>query len=204
MVVLLLVCSLESYIKAGAGAKALTYVDTIYTDTGLFYRAEIYFYMGEVDSAAKYYASVSARSMFFNDAWTKLMVIRSYPREAVSMYGKVRWELRRGNYRGALKGYDNLVKVFPMMEPQVLLDKARIYSNLRKWKDAETCYKTLMDRFVEDWRGEVALYELAILYERMKLKDKAIATYEEFLMKYPTSIYAPLVRERWENLTKSQ
>jgi len=38
----------------------------------------------------------------------------------------------------------------------------------------------------------------------MKLKDKAIATYEEFLMKYPTSIYAPLVRERWENLTKSQ
>ena len=57
---------------------------------------------------------------------------------------------------------------------------------------------------MEDWCVEVALYELAILYERMKLRDKAIATYEEFLMKYPTSIYAPLVRERWENLTKLQ
>ena len=70
-----------------------------------------------------------------------------------------------------------------------------------KYKEALEAYQRVVDAYGEDIYGDDALFKMAEIYQyNLKDIEKAKATYQEVLTKYPSSVYTVEARKRFRKL----
>ncbi|MCS7077875.1 MAG: tetratricopeptide repeat protein [Bacteroidia bacterium] len=103
----------------------------------------------------------------------------------------------------ALLSLDSLIQKYPT---HAIIDdtwflKAKIYTSLNKMDKALSCYQEIMDKYSNDILGDDALYLTAKIHEEIyKQIPKALSLYQDFLARYPGSLYTTEVRKRIREL----
>ena len=79
--------------------------------------------------------------------------------------------------------------------------KGQIFAKLGKYKEALEAYQRVVDVYGDEIYGDDAMFAMAEIYQ-YKLKDleKAKSIYQEFLTKYPSSVYTVEARKRFRKL----
>jgi len=79
--------------------------------------------------------------------------------------------------------------------------KAQVFAQQGKYKEALEAYQRVVDAYGEDIYGDDALFKMAEIYQyNLKDIEKAKATYQEVLTKYPSSVYTVEARKRFRKL----
>lgn len=79
--------------------------------------------------------------------------------------------------------------------------KAQVFTKMGKYKEALEAYQRVVDIYGDEIYGDDALFKMAEIYQ-YKLQDltKAKELYQEFLTKYPASVYTVEARKRFRKL----
>lgn len=79
--------------------------------------------------------------------------------------------------------------------------KAQVYTQEGKYKEALEAYQRIVDVYGDKIYGDDALFKMAEIYQyNLKDIEKAKALYQEFLTKYPGSVYTVEARKRFRKL----
>ena len=83
----------------------------------------------------------------------------------------------------------------------IYFKKAQVYTQEGKYKEAIEAYQRVVDAYGDEIYGDDALFRMAEI-NQYNLKDieKAKALYQEFLSKYPGSVYTVEARKRFRKL----
>jgi len=83
----------------------------------------------------------------------------------------------------------------------IYFKKGKIFTKLGKYKEALEALQRVADVYGDEIYGDDALFSIAEIYQ-YKLKDleKAKSVYQEFLTKYPASVYTVEARKRFRKL----
>lgn len=83
----------------------------------------------------------------------------------------------------------------------IYFKKGKIFTKQGKYKEALEAYQRVVDFYGDEIYGDDALFSIAEIYQ-YKLKDleKAKSVYQEFLTKYPASVYTIEARKRFRKL----
>ncbi|HXB39115.1 MAG TPA: tetratricopeptide repeat protein [Bacteroidia bacterium] len=83
----------------------------------------------------------------------------------------------------------------------IYFKKGQIFMKLGKYKEAIDAYQRVVDVYGDEIYGDDAMFRLAEIYQ-FKLQDleKAKALYQEFLSKYPASVFTIEARKRFRKL----
>jgi tetratricopeptide (TPR) repeat protein len=106
-------------------------------------------------------------------------------------------------YQEAILRMDSINQNFSVhtLGDDILFRKAAIYLSLGKDKEAADMYLEILKYYPTELYGDDAQFRLAELYAtRLNDPEKARATYEELLVKYPGSIFTVEARKRFREL----
>ena len=79
--------------------------------------------------------------------------------------------------------------------------KAEIYKRTNRYAEAANMYHNIVEFYPTELYGDDAMFKEAELYERyLNDKEKAKQLYQDFLTKYPGSIYVVEARKRFRDL----
>jgi TolA-binding protein len=83
----------------------------------------------------------------------------------------------------------------------IYFKKGKIFTKLGKYKEALEAFQRVVDVYGDEIYGDDALFFIAEIYQ-FKIKDieKAKNVYQEFLNKYPASVYTVEARKRFRKL----
>jgi tetratricopeptide (TPR) repeat protein len=150
---------------------------------------------------------------------------------ALGTYARADLLLYRNKPDAAIAVLDSLLTAFPghSITDDALMKKAEIRIKQGKFTEAEALYRKVADDFGDGILGDDALFSLALLYDQgavgktenlsispslmffldirdPQIKDnaKAMAAYQELLVKYPGSIYTVDARKRFRSLRGDQ
>lgn len=103
----------------------------------------------------------------------------------------------------AIQSLDSLIQKYP--SHSVIDDawflKAKIYTSLNKPDKTLSCYQQIIEKYSTDILGDDALYLTAKIYDEVyKQSTKALALYQDFLVRYPGSLYVTQARKRIREL----
>jgi tetratricopeptide (TPR) repeat protein len=142
-------------------------------------------------------------------------------------YARADLLLYRNKPEDALALLDSLLTAFPghLITDDALMKKAEIYIKQGNFTEAETLFRKVVTEFGDGILGDDALFRLALLYDQpgkglsdvssytseelffmnildpqSKDKDKAMAAYQELLVKYPGSLFTVDARKRFRAL----
>lgn len=175
-----------------------------------FKNAKLSFYAGEF-AWAKLQADVlkgATSKLISNDAIDLSLVISDAigvdTNDApLKLYASAELLILQHRYKEAIDKMDSINLLFSnnTLVDDIYFKKAKIYSQLTQYKDAEAMYKNILDYFPTDLYGDDAQFYLAELYERnLNDKEKAKQAYEQVLINYPGSTYAVEARKRFREL----
>jgi len=112
-----------------------------------------------------------------------------------------------GNYEGAIKQYENLMKYYPenTMALRAQFSIAEIYkNNLNEYDKAIGVYNKICKDFPESEKAPNAKFMIAYLYANdMQDLDQAKISYQEFINEYPDHMLVPSAEWEIKNLGKS-
>ena len=175
-----------------------------------FRNARLSYYLGEFDWAKDQLKVLKAATsqLISNDALQLGLIITDNTNmdtttEALLMYSRADLLDFQNKDSLALLTLDSLLKQFPdhSLTDEVLFKKASIYKTEGNYAMAATLLKEVVDRFPDDVLGDDAMYQLACLYEdQLNDKEKAKATFETFLSKYPGSLFVVDARKHFRSL----
>jgi len=161
------------------------------------------YYEGQFDSALVALEGLSANPNrdLANDALQLMYFINENRSSAAALkdYATADLLLRQHRFSEALQRFDFIVKQYPTA---LLLDDAHIrigeiLTTLGKIDDAIAVYVTVVENLPDSIVRDKALMALGGIYERYKDDpQRAIATYEQVLMKFPTSVHVEEARQR--------
>jgi tetratricopeptide (TPR) repeat protein len=123
------------------------------------------------------------------------VVLRHYARAELLNYQNKKEE--------AIQSLDSLIQKY---SSHAVIDdawflKAKIYTSLGKTDKALSCYQQITEKYNSDILGDDALYFTAKIYDEVYKQDsKSLALYQDFLVKYPGSLYITQVRKRIREL----
>lgn len=103
----------------------------------------------------------------------------------------------------ALSTLDSIEKNYPShsLTDDILFKKAQIFLKKQRVDDAVKNLQKIVDDYFYDILADDALYMLAGIYEnRLNNKEKAMALYEDLLLKFPGSLYTVDARLRYRAL----
>lgn len=103
----------------------------------------------------------------------------------------------------ALRSIDSLLTEYPgdKLTDDLLYLKAGILKSMGHFNDTAMLLKKISTEYGEGLLGDKAYYELASLYEnQMHDSNRAMTIYEDFLRKYPGSIYTAEARKHFRIL----
>lgn len=187
-----------------------TYKESVYGNLAKFKHAQLSYYKGEFELAnsrlkvLKYgthndIANDALKlSLFIQDNTimdSNTIVLKQYTRAELLNYQNKRLE--------ALECLDSLIQKYPFhaVIDDVWFLKAKIYNHLGNVDKALHCYQQITEKYSTDILGDDAAYLSAKIYEEFyKQKDKALALYQDFLARYPGSLYVTEVRKRIREL----
>lgn len=83
----------------------------------------------------------------------------------------------------------------------IYFKKGQIFTKMGKYKEAIEAYQRVVDVYGDEIYGDDAMFKMAEIYQ-FKLQDleKAKNLYQEFLNKYPASVYTVEARKRFRKL----
>ena len=103
----------------------------------------------------------------------------------------------------ALKRMDSINILFDnhSLADDIYYKKGIIYTKKGMYQESMEAYKRIVDNFGEEIFGDDAFFKMAELYHyQLNDLEKAKATYQEMLTKYPGSIYTVEARKRFRKL----
>jgi tetratricopeptide (TPR) repeat protein len=109
----------------------------------------------------------------------------------------------RKEYDTAHHAFEALLRDYPGhgLSDEVWLRQAQMYTAQGKYAEAASKYEQILAQFGQDILGDDALYLLAVLHqERLKQPERAMALFQELLLKYPDSTYTFEARRRFRAL----
>lgn len=179
-----------------------------------FRNARLSFYIGEFDWARAQLDVLKAATskLIANDAMSLSLLITDNIEEDSSTvelgtYTRADLLLYRNNPDAALAVLDSLMTAYPLHSiiDDALMKKAEILMKQGNFSGAETLYQKVISDFGDGILGDDALLNLAQMYDR-QLNDpvKAMAAYQELLVKYPGSLFTVDARKRFRVLRGDQ
>lgn len=123
--------------------------------------------------------------------------------EALKIYSKAELLLFQHKPQEALNKLQILFVANPKdpIADDVLWLKAKIYVETREFDKAVATLDTLIKNYGQDLYGDDALYlKGTLLEEKLGDTQQAMATYEQILEKYPSSVFATEARKRFRTL----
>ncbi|MFO0320815.1 MAG: tetratricopeptide repeat protein [Bacteroidota bacterium] len=106
-------------------------------------------------------------------------------------------------YQKALLKLDSINNIFAehTLGDDIYYKKADIFMLTQRYSEAVKMYENIVEYYPNELYGDDALYKQAELYDRFLLnQEKAKTLYQEFLDKYPGSIYVIEARKRFREL----
>lgn len=165
-----------------------------------FYVALSFFYRGQLDSAAALFATISSNPMsdVANEALNYLAIIKdnSSAPEAVIQYARAAGMIKSGRVPEGISTLEGILKIFPnaLIVDNTRLMLAEAYCQIGDLTNSIKFYREM----ASDSTGifsDLAQYRLGVIYEeRLKDSGKALKEYENFLRRFPASIYQDRVR----------
>ena len=123
--------------------------------------------------------------------------------EVLLDYSKIELLIFKNEFDLAMVKLDSLLKRYPQdkITDDVYWLQSKVFIKIGKYLKASEKLQYIVDNYAEDIYGDDAYFTLAELYqEKLNQPDKAKAFYEEFLIKYPGSIFIPEARKRYRIL----
>ncbi len=208
----------DIYLLAGKPwESALLYaqVDKTMKETPLGYEAKLRnarlaYYRGDFQLAQEYLdiLKLATSREIANDALDLSIFIQSNTAldtstTALKKYAGIELLLYQHRAAEALTAIDSMLVAFAGHEltDDLLYLKAGIEKRAGNFAAAATLLQQIVDKYAEGLLGAKAYYELGRLYEEnIGDKEKALELYNDFLRKYPGSIYTTDVRKRFRVL----
>jgi tetratricopeptide (TPR) repeat protein len=172
--------------------------------------AKLSYYKGEFDLATEHLDILKEATSreISNDAMELSLLIKDNILEdtlgiALKEFSKVELKLFQHKEREAMISLDTLLKRYPKenVVEKALLTKARLLVRVGKAQDAIKPLEDLQTQFPEGIYGDDAMFLLGKVYEEnIQDKDKAKTVYQDFLVKYPASIFTAEARKRFRIL----
>jgi tetratricopeptide (TPR) repeat protein len=106
-------------------------------------------------------------------------------------------------YQKSLLKLDSINNIFAehTLGDDIYYKKADIFMLTQRYSEAVKMYENIVEYYPNELYGDDALYKQAELYDRFLLnQEKAKTLYQEFLDKYPGSIYVIEARKRFREL----
>jgi tetratricopeptide (TPR) repeat protein len=103
----------------------------------------------------------------------------------------------------ALKRMDSINVLFDnhSLADDIYFKKGIIYTKKGMYQEALEAYKRIVENYGDEIFGDDAFFKMAELYQfQLNDLDKAKATYQEMLTKYPGSVYTVEARKRFRKL----
>lgn|GEM_PF-4499328 len=173
------------------------FIDRVKLDIGL-----ALFYMGQVDSSAKVFTEISSNPMsdVANEALHYLGIIKdnSSAPDALREYARATGMVQSGRVPEGILILEDILKKFPgaLVVDNAKLKLAEAYCQIGDLKNSIRVYTEL----ASDSTGifsDIAQFRLGVIYqERLKDSTKALEEFEDFLRRFPASIYQDKVRKR--------
>ncbi|MEO0009302.1 MAG: tetratricopeptide repeat protein [candidate division WOR-3 bacterium] len=166
-------------------------------DRVLFLRAKILFYQEKFDSLAPVIEEFSRRygdSPLFNDLLElNILTLSSSRRELAA----IMFTLETGNYQEAYRQAARLRSGDELTAQQALIITSEIFSRQHQYQSAIAVLDTLIKIFPKGELAPAALFrQLEICQTGLNDTDRAQRIAEQLIQEYPTSLYAPLARQR--------
>lgn len=179
-----------------------------------FRNARLSFYIGEFNWALAQLDVLKAATskLIANDAMALSLLISDNIEDdsstvQLATYARADLLFYRNMPDSALSVLDSLMQAFPghSITDDALMLKAEILSREGRFDDATAIYLRVDKDFGDGILGDDALYNLARLYDRqLNDKTKAMAAYQELLVKYPGSLFTVEARKRFRELRGDQ
>ena len=175
-----------------------------------FRNAKLSFYIGEFNWARAQLDVLKAATskLIANDAMAMSLIISDNidmdsSTVQLGTYARADLLLYRNQTDAAVAVLDSLLQAWPghPITDDALMKKAEIRMKQGMFPEAETLYKQVISEYGEGIQGDDAQYRLGLLYEeQMKDNTKAMAAYQELLVKYPGSVFSVEARKRFRLL----
>ncbi|HRW70244.1 tetratricopeptide repeat protein [Lentimicrobium sp.] len=175
-----------------------------------FRNAKLSFYIGEFNWARAQLDVLKAATskLIANDAMAMSLIISDNidmdsSTVQLGTYARADLLLYRNQPDAAIAVLDSLLQAWPehLITDEALMKKAEIRMKQGMFSEAETLYKQVISEYGEGIQGDDAQFRLGLLYEeQMKDNTKAMAAYQEMLVKYPGSVFSVEARKRFRLL----
>jgi outer membrane protein assembly factor BamD (BamD/ComL family) len=172
--------------------------------------AKLSYYKGDFDLAAEHLDILKEATSreIANDAMELSLLIKDNILEdtlgtALKEFSKVELLLFQYREKDALDKLNNLLEKFPKenVVEKALLTKARLLVRVGKAQEAIKPLEGLQTQFPEGIYADDAMFMLGKIHEEhLQDKEKAKAIFQDFLMKYPASIFTAEARKRFRIL----
>lgn len=179
-----------------------------------FRNARLSFYICEFDWARAQLDVLKAATskLIANDAMSLSLLITDNIEEdsstvALGTYARADLLLYRNQPEAALGVLDSLMQAFPghSITDDALMKKAEILMKQGRFSESETIYQKVITDYGDGILGDDALFNLAQLYDKhLNDNTKAMAAYQELLVKYPGSLFTVDARKRFRTLRGDQ
>jgi len=179
-----------------------------------FRNARLSFYIGEFDWARAQLDVLKAATskLIANDAMSLSLLISDNidldsSTVQLGTYARADLLLYRNKPDDAVAVLDSLLTAFPghPITDDALMKKAEILLKQGKFPESEEIYKKVNSDFSDGILGDDALFNLAKLYEtQLNDKAKAMAAYQELLVKYQGSLFTVEARKKFRSLRGDQ
>jgi len=122
---------------------------------------------------------------------------------AMKKYAAIDLLLFQNKTDQALQAIDSMLIQYPAhsLTDELYMQKANILLKAGKFEESITYLDKIVKEFGHDVLGDNAYYLMGKIYQdQLKNKDKAMEIYQDFLIRYPGSIYSADVRKRYRSL----
>ncbi len=169
-----------------------------------FRLAEIRFFRSDLDSAVAILKPLTEnlRADESNDALILQYFITEnkfqFP-DALKQFARAELLSRQGKVSEAVKEFSSVLDLYPTapLADDALLKIAENSIKLKQYISALSAYQKLLEEYKESTERDRTLFKVGELYQfNLSEKQKAIASYEVILEKYPFSLFAEEARKR--------
>ncbi len=174
-----------------------------------FYLAEIDFYQGDFEKSIEAYQKFLNdfhKGLFVNNTLERLNLIKDnlgMNRPFLKDFSRALLLIYQGNFVEGEKLLDKIIQAkVSTLSDVVWMEKSSLLRKKNEFKASISEYQKLIDNYPQSLYTPLALKSIGDVYlESLKENQKAKETYELFLKKFPSSLYAPEVRKKLKGLS---
>jgi tetratricopeptide (TPR) repeat protein len=145
---------------------------------------------------------ISNDAMYWSMVITDNLALDSNP-DPLILFAHADLMVFQNRYDSATIDLDSIDKKWPghSLEDDVLFMRYKISYKQQKWVEASGYLQKIIDKYSDDILGDDATFLLAQLYDnKLNDKEKAMQSYNDVFVKFPSSMFAVDARKRYRQL----